>query len=53
VPDIDAICQNLKIIQELSNANKFIIIIPLVGNYLLASQFKFLKNISFYKKKHK
>lgn len=31
VPDANSLCHNLKLVQELSRANKFIIIIPLVG----------------------
>jgi hypothetical protein len=31
VPETSALCNNLKIIQDLSKTNKFIIIIPIVG----------------------
>jgi protein SMG5 len=49
VPDANSLCYNLKLVQEFSKANKFIIIIPLIGKLNLNSyKKKSLYSISFF-----
>ena len=49
IVEVNALCQNLKVVQDLSRANKFIIIIPLVGKNVLLIIFNIKKLTFFYK----